>query len=156
MALAILFKPQPRSGTVMYSVRRVSMAICTQRNPKPVLLAFIAAAIVFAPAAKKDFMALGRFPLLAFVAFKPINWHNRWRIPVSVKLNAVFIACRSAHRLSVLSVLRFLPGSWWECSAVGIPAQSAQSGGASEMYQTRWNRTTFCFPADLKRLSGGG
>lgn len=68
MALAILFKPQPRSGTVMYSVRRVSMAICTQRNPKPVLLAFIAAAIVFAPASKKDFMALGRFPLLAFVA----------------------------------------------------------------------------------------
>ncbi len=72
MALTILLKPKPRSSAVMYSVRRVSMAICTQRNPKPILLAFIADAVVFAATAKKDFMALGRFPLLAFVAFKTI------------------------------------------------------------------------------------
>jgi hypothetical protein len=56
-------------------------------------------------------MALSRFPLLAFVAFKPIYWHNRWRVTVSVKLNAVFIARWFPHRLSVLSVWRFPPGS---------------------------------------------
>ena len=61
---------------------------------------------------------------VAVITAERFMYEQRRRVAVLVKLHAEFIA--GLHRLSVLSTLKFLPGSWWGCPAAGIPARSGQ------------------------------
>ena len=84
-------------------------------NPEAQRLAGLAAATAV------DFMPGGVSKAAAVITAERFMYEQRRRVAVLVQLHAEFIA--GLHRLSVLSTLQFLPGSWWGCPAAGIPAR---------------------------------